>query len=183
MDWQALILTHWQVKLVSAILIWAAWIDGKELRVPNLITFPMILAGLLYNLVVGGWAGLGFSLAGIGMGLALLLVLYAIGGMGAGDVKLRAGVGAWLGWEVTLYAYLVSAVVGGVMALIMVARRNSWEKFAGNIALILAELKTVQNPREISDLAAARKHTMHLLPYGIPICIGSIIYFCYTGMM
>ena len=69
------------------------------------------------------------------------------------------------------------------MALIMVARRNSWERFAGNIALILAELKTVKDPREISDLAAARKHQMHLLPYGIPICIGSIIYFCYTGMM
>ena len=183
MDWQALIMTHWQVKLVSAILIWAAWIDGKELRVPNAITFPMILAGLLYNTIASGWTGLGMSLAGIGCGLALLLCLYAIGGMGAGDVKLLAGVGAWLGWEVTLYAYVVSAIVGGIMALIMVARRKSWAKFAGNCAMIVDELKTVKDPRAISDLAAQRKPNMHLLPYGIPICIGSILYFCYTGMM
>ena len=183
MDWQTLLIEHWQVKLVSVVLIWAAWIDGKQLKVPNAITFPMILSGLLYNTFANGLSGLGFGLAGMATGLALLLVLYAIGGMGAGDVKLLAGVGAWLGWEVTLYAYLASAVVGGVMALIMVARRKSWEKFMGNISMLLHELQTVKNPVEISKNAAIRKPQMHLLPYGIPICIGSIIYFCYAGIM
>ena len=47
MDWQELLLNHWHVKLVTVVLIVAAWIDGKELRVPNWITFPMVMTGLV----------------------------------------------------------------------------------------------------------------------------------------
>ena len=65
MDWQSLIMDNWHVKLVSIVLIVAAWIDGKELRVPNWITFPMVLTGLIYSTWVGGWAGLGGGLLGI----------------------------------------------------------------------------------------------------------------------
>ena len=54
-------------------------------------------------------SGLGWSLVGTIVGLALLLPLYAIGGMGAGDVKLLAGVGAWVGPQVTAYAFCVSS--------------------------------------------------------------------------
>ena len=72
-----------------------------------------------------GWAGLGWSLVGTGVGLALLLPAYAIGGMGAGDVKLLAGVGAWVWGTVTFYAFCVSAVVGGVIALAMVLYRKA----------------------------------------------------------
>ncbi len=109
MDWNELLINNWHVKLVSVILIWAAWIDGKELRVPNWITFPMVLSGLIYSTVVGG--SLSAGLVGMAMGLACLLPLYAVGGMGAGDVKLMAGIGAWLGWQITLESFMVSAVV------------------------------------------------------------------------
>ena len=61
-----------------------------------------------------------YSLVGTAVGLALLLPLYAIGGMGAGDVKLLAGVGAWVWGTVTLYAFAVSAIVGGIIAVLMV---------------------------------------------------------------
>ena len=50
MDWNEILVNNWPIKLVSAILILAAWIDGKELKVPNWITFPMILSGLVYQL-------------------------------------------------------------------------------------------------------------------------------------
>jgi prepilin peptidase CpaA len=183
MDWQSLLLDNWHVKLVCVTLIVAAWIDGKELRVPNWITFPMVLAGLVYSAAVGGWAGLGHGLIGMCVGLATLLPLYAVGGMGAGDVKLMAGVGAWLGAQVTWNAFLVSAVVGGVMAVVMVAYRKAWLKHYGNAMLILSEVATVKDPRELSKIAAARKPHMLLLPYGIPICIGSIAYFFYAGMI
>jgi prepilin peptidase CpaA len=183
MDWQTLLLSHWEVKLVSLVLIVAAYIDGKELRVPNWITFPMVLSGLLFNVWLAGWAGLGAGLIGMAVGLACLLPLYSVGGMGAGDVKLMAGVGAWLGWRITLYAFCVSAIVGAVMAIAMVLWRKRFEQHYANFVMILVEWMQIRNPKELSRLAAERKPTMYLLPYGIPICIGSIGYFLYSGLM
>jgi prepilin peptidase CpaA len=183
MDWHTILVENWHVKLVCATLIVAAWIDGKQLRVPNWITFPMVLSGLLYSGIVGGWQGLGDGLIGMCVGLATLLPLYAVGGMGAGDVKLMAGIGAWLGATVTWEAFLWSAVVGGLMAVVMVLKRRAWDKHYGNAMLILAEVVNVKDPRELSKIAAARKPHMLLLPYGIPICIGSIAYFIYKDMI
>ena len=99
MDWNEIIVNNWPIKLVSAILILAAWIDGQELKVPNWITFPMVLSGLMYSTAAGGFDGFLAGLTGMCCGLICLLPLYAVGGMGAGDVKLMAGIGAWVGWQ------------------------------------------------------------------------------------
>ncbi len=183
MDWDSLLYTNWHVKLVALVLIVAAWIDGRELRVPNWITFPMVLSGLIFNAVAASGIGLSDSLLGMVVGLATLLPLYAVGGMGAGDVKLMAGLGAWLGPLVAWEAFVVSVVVGAVMAVIMVLWRKSWSKHYGNFLMIAMEWMTVKNPKELAQIAAERKPQMLLLPYGIPICIGSIAYFFYAGMM
>ena len=90
------------VWLVCAVLVEAAVIDGLKLKVPNWLTFHLVVFGLAYSAWHGGRAGVGVSLQGAGLGLALMLPLYMIGGMGAGDVKLFAGVGAWMGPVVTL---------------------------------------------------------------------------------
>jgi prepilin peptidase CpaA len=101
------------VWLVSAILVEAAVIDGRQHRVPNWLTFHFVLAGLAYAAWSGGCNSLLWSLAGTGVGLFSLLPLYAIGGMGAGDVKLMAGVGAWMGPWLTLGAFVSTVLVGG----------------------------------------------------------------------
>ena len=183
MDWNSLFTHHGHELFVSAILIWAAWIDGRELRVPNWQTYPMILAGLIFNGCQSGWEGLQFGLWGMVVGLACLMPLYCVGGMGAGDVKLMAGIGAWLGATVTWNAFLVSTVVGGIMAICMVAYKGNWMKHYGNFLMILQEFKTVKNPAELSRIAAERKPNMFLLPYGIPICVGSLGYFAYQIAM
>jgi len=183
MDWQTILLDNWHVKLVCVTLIVAAWIDGKELRVPNWITFPMVLSGLVYCTWTGGIEGLGAGLLGMAVGLLCLLPLYAVGGMGAGDVKLMAGIGAWLGWEITLYSFAVSTIVGAAMAILMVLHRKSFTKHYANFLMILSEWMEVKSPTELSKIAAERKPTMLLLPYGIPICIGSIGYFAYAGLL
>lgn len=183
MDWQTILLENWHVKFVCLVLIVAAYIDGKELRVPNWITFPMVLTGLIYNSWMSGWDGLGVGLVGMVVGLATLLPLYAVGGMGAGDVKLMAGIGAWLGATVTWYAFVVTVVVGAIMALAMVLYRHDWNKHYGNFLMIMTEFMTISSPQKLSEIAAERKPRMLLLPYGIPICVGSIGYFLYAGMI
>jgi prepilin peptidase CpaA len=182
MDWTAII-ERSPVWLVAVLLIWAAWIDGRELRVPNWLTFPMVLSGIAFNFATDGFGGLGFALLGMVVGLVCLMPLYSVGGMGAGDVKLMAGMGAWLGWQVTAYSFVATVVVGAVMAVLMVLRRRAAVHHYANAITILREWLTIRDPRQLAHIAAQRKPTMLLLPYGIPICIGSIGYFVYAGLM
>jgi prepilin peptidase CpaA len=174
---------HWSVWLVTVVLVLAAVIDGFELKVPNWVTFPFILTGWLYSTVAFGWEGLGWSLLGTAVGLALLMPAYAIGGMGAGDVKLLAGVGAWIYGVHTLYAFSVSALVGAVLAIGMVLIRRGWKRHSAQFWVILNEILVIKNPEQLAAIAAERKPTMLLLPYGIPIAMGTIGYFIWTGML
>jgi prepilin peptidase CpaA len=177
---------NWPVWFVTITLIVAAVIDGLKLKVPNWITFPMIISGWIYSAAFSpyaGWEGLAYSLIGTVVGLALLLPLYAIGGMGAGDVKLLAGVGAWVWSITTVYAFAVSAIIGGGIAVLMVLSRRTWYKHQTQFWMICTEILTVKDPEKLAAIAAERKPTMMLLPYGIPIAIGTIAYFYVTGML
>jgi prepilin peptidase CpaA len=177
---------NWPVWFVTVTLVVAAVIDGLKLKVPNWITFPMIISGWIYSATLSpyaGWEGLMFSLVGTVVGLALLLPLYAIGGMGAGDVKLLAGVGAWVWGTVTLYAFALSAIIGGVISVLMVVTRRKWGKHQSQFWMICNEILTVKDPEKLAAIAAERKPTMMLLPYGIPIAIGTIAYFVIAGML
>jgi len=175
--------SNWPIWFVSFVLVVAAVIDGWKLKVPNWITFPLIIAGWSYSFVAFGWAGLGWSLVGTLVGLALLLPAYAIGGMGAGDVKLLAGVGAWVWGTVTFYAFCLSAIVGGVIAVAMVLYKRKVGHHTAQFKQIAAEIATIRDPEVLAKIAAERKSSMLLLPYGIPIAIGTIAYFWMSGML
>ena len=181
--WENSLHENWHVWLVTVTLVVAAVIDGYKLKVPNWITLPMIISGWVFSTMYFGSAGLAWSLVGTTVGLGLLLPAYAIGGMGAGDVKLLAGVGAWMWGTVTFYAFCLSAVIGGVIAILMVLYRRAWVKHRDQFWMIWAEVLTVRNPEKLSTIAAERKSSMLLLPYGIPIAIGTIAYFAWTGML
>jgi len=176
----------WPCWVVTITLVVAAVIDGLQLKVPNWITFPMVASGWVYSATLSpfpGWEGLVYSLLGTAVGLAVLLPPYAVGGMGAGDVKLMAGVGAWMWSTDTLFAFAISALVGGVIAVGMVLYRGAWNKHKNQFWSIINEIVTVKDPEKLAEIAAERKPRMFLLPYGIPIAIGSIAYFAWTGML
>ncbi len=177
---------NWPIWVVSITLVVAAVIDGLKLKVPNWITFPMIISGWIYSAAFSpfaGWEGLLYSVVGTVVGLGLLLPAYAIGGMGAGDVKLLAGVGAWVWGTTTFYAFAVSAIVGGIIAVLMVVFAASWFQHKSQFWMICNEILTVKDPEKLAAIAAERKPTMMLLPYGIPIAIGTIAYFVAAGML
>ncbi len=180
---------HWHIWVVTVFVIYAAYIDGKELRVPNAITYPMIIAGWIYSMVAfgmdgqGALTGLGWSMAGTAVGLATLLPMYAIGGMGAGDVKMMAAIGAWVYCATTFYAFCWSAIIGAILAVIMIVMSGQGKKHWNQFFFITNEIMTVRNPEVLATIAAERKSSMRLLPYGIPIAIGTVLYFACTGMM
>ena len=185
-EWKAIgdaLVENWHVWTITVVLVVAAVIDGVKLKVPNWLTFPMIIAGWVFSGVQFGWPGLGWSLLGTLVGLSLLLPAYAIGGMGSGDVKLLAGIGAWMWSTVTFYAFCVAAVVGGLLAVVMVLVRGKWTKHKLQFLGILNEIATIRDPEKLAAIAADRKGSMMLLPYGIPIAIGAIAYFAWTGML
>jgi len=173
----------WHVWLIAVVLVVAAVIDGWRLKVPNWLTFPLAISGWIFSAAYFGWPGLGWSLLGTAIGLCLLMPAYAIGGMGAGDVKLLAGVGAWIWGTNTFLAFCLSAIFGGVIAVGMVLYRRKWRHHKGQFLAILTEILVVRDPNQLSALAAERKSSMLLLPYGIPIALGTITYFIWTGML
>jgi prepilin peptidase CpaA len=169
--------------LVSFVLVEAAIIDGRTLRVPNWLTFHFLIAGLCFAFLKGGTAMLLTSLAGAGLGLCTLLPLYAIGGMGAGDVKLMAGLGAWIGPRLVLWAFVATTFTGALMAIAMVIYSGAIFRHLAMFHTIGAEILTLRNPVLLAQRSAARKPSMMLLPYAIPIAVGSITYLGLAGLL
>jgi prepilin peptidase CpaA len=105
--------------VVLAVIVTAAT-DVWKFKVHNLLTLPLLASGLIYHSIVPGAGGLTFSLLGALCGFGLLIALYLKGGMGAGDVKLMAGVGAWMGAGLTFYVFIASSLAAGVYALLVI---------------------------------------------------------------
>jgi prepilin peptidase CpaA len=74
-------------------------------------------------------------------------------------------------------------VIGGVIAVLMILVRRGWRKHRDQFLMIYTEIMTIGNPTELSAIAAERKSSMLLLPYGIPIAIGTIAYFAWNRML
>lgn len=180
---------NWVFWFVSIFCVVAAYIDGKELRVPNKLTFPMIIGGWIWSSISYGMAGEGWyigllwSLAGTAVGLLTLIPAMAIGGMGAGDVKMMAAIGAWVHCTITFYAFCLATVIGGVMAVAMILLSGHVRKHYNQFWLIFTEIITIKNPDKLAEIAAQRKPSMYLLPYGIPLAIGTILYFAWNRML
>ncbi len=177
------LISNWAMWAVSVTLVVAAVIDGLYLKVPNKITYPLIVAGWIYSTATGGLTGLGWSIAATFFGLALLFFLHLIGGMGAGDVKLLAGIAAFVHIEHTWWIFVATTIVGGVMALIQIALSGDWMKHFFQAQAILEEIATVRDADKLYEISQERKSRMRLLPYGIPMTIAAIGYFAYSGLI
>lgn len=111
----------WPVVVVLTI---ATFTDLRSRRIPNWLVFPFLLAGIVSSpwrfdwqaSAHGfGWHGLGQCFAGLGLGLLIYGIMFFIGGMGAGDVKLCAAIGAWIGPMQLIVGLLATSIVGGIM--------------------------------------------------------------------
>lgn len=165
--------------MASFILGVAAYIDWKEHRVPNWLTFSALGCALGYHAVGAGLSGLGAALLGAGVGLATLVIPYLLRGMGAGDVKLMMAVGAWVGAAATLHAFLWIVIFGGLMGLYLMLASGQFRARAATAATAGRNVFLMRPLDEGADNAP----TKILLPYGVPIAFGFWAYFLFGGLV
>lgn len=103
--------------LTILLLLTAVISDVRSARIPNALTYGAIIMGIALNTVLGGAHGAAMALEGMAAGAGLLLLPFILGGMGGGDVKLMAAVGAMMGPLFALVTFLVGAIVGGLVAV------------------------------------------------------------------
>jgi prepilin peptidase CpaA len=160
--------------VLVTLLAVAAAIDWRTYRVPNWLTVGGMAFGLLYHAAVHGLgSGLLPALGGLAAGLALLLPLYALRIMGAGDVKLMAMVGAFLGISQIAQVVLCTFVAGGVAALAFAIWHRAVRRMTANVAdiaqsMAFAAIVGVRTSPELSRPSIGR------LPYAVSIAAGTI---------
>ena len=163
----------------------SAAFDAKERRIPNKITFIGIIVGLLFNLFVGGWMGLLNSFLGMLAGIAIFFLPFAMGGMGAGDVKLMGAIGALMGWRFSLETAIYSALVGGVMVLVyLVYTRKMLDTLSGMLLALVQILNRIIQKKGYSEKLMRAEQTFCkngkeykkiYIPYGVAIAGGSVL--------
>ena len=168
---------YWHVAttiLVPGVVL-ASWIDWRYRKVPNWLNLALILVGLTVQGIFHGWSGLGMGLLGMLLGFGLLIIPWLMHAMGAGDVKLMAAIGVWLGPLLTFRAFCVGAILAGVIAVVMIIiGRKFWQAYM-NLGLIMTKLRSWKTA--FSDFGSVQtlKSTSQLLPYGVPLSIGALL--------
>lgn len=114
-------MAYWTYTILAACLIAAVYWDLTRRRVPNLLVMTMVLSGFTIRYAAGSWPEVLLGTTGLVVGFAMLLPFYAKGGMGAGDVKLMAAIGLFLGPGTTALAVLYTLIFGGLFAASIVA--------------------------------------------------------------
>ena len=157
---------------LTVVLFIAAVMDIRVHKIPNWLTLPTILIALAGHTWSGGWQGFLFSIQGMALGLAILIVPYLIGGMGAGDAKLLGAVGGILGPGGVFTAFLFTAVVGGIYALALLTVRGYFTQAlrqAANISKTFVLTGTLVLPP-----VPTRMKNLELY-YGFAIALGTFL--------
>ncbi len=183
-------------------MILAAVIDGWALKVPNWITLPLVLSGwalgALHDFGVpvdAGTGGFGIALIATVLGFVLLFPMLAIRGVGEGDVKMQMGFGAWVGayfgstnptglhgLGVVFWAFCCGAIVGGAFGMVIILARRKFGQNAGIVREIFNDLQLFGTGQvsAATKQAQERRSRWVKLPYGIPLCVGFIMYLLYV---
>jgi len=161
-------------------LAYASVVDVRERKIRNWLTFGLALAGLgqaLASALLPAWiapvspVSAGMSLAGFFTGFALTFVLFAMGGLGGGDVKLLAAVGAWVGPVPVLLIFAVEALMGMGIVLVQAGQQGKLSLLFKNSATIAVNVINV-NHLGVDHVSATGQSCRSIdrpLPYAVPV--------------
>jgi len=147
--------------------------DVHSRRIPNWLTFGAAAAAFAFHFAEAGQAGAQQAAAGWVTGLFLFMPLFLLGGMGAGDVKLLAALGAWLGPGAAFWLAIYGSMSGGVLAVIVALRHNYLATAVRNLGL-LGRFWWLSGPRQMPSLTLERG-TGPRLAYAVPLFLGTVI--------
>ncbi|HEY4552831.1 MAG TPA: prepilin peptidase [Bacillaceae bacterium] len=164
--------------LLLMVMAICAVTDLKERKIYNIVIFPALVITFLMQAWLFGLDGLLDSLAGFGIGLSILIIPYFMGGMGAGDVKLLAVVGAIKGYGFVLAAAVYMALIGGLLALgILIFRKGSFDRIKFLFYSLISRTHGLKMPNYTDGSAAQAT-----FPYGIAIVCGTLCSFFLKGL-
>ncbi|MUG44034.1 prepilin peptidase [Paenibacillus woosongensis] len=148
------------------LLLAAAFItDIRTMKIPNVITITGTVLGIAYHGISGGSAGFIFAIKGAAVGFGVVAILYAVRAVGGGDVKLFAGIGAWVGVPLTLSVLMYSILAAGCIGiLILICRREAVRRLGGILRSILGVIML----RSISPI---RSFTVQNKPLTFPFML------------
>lgn len=165
------------VEIVLAILVLAAAIyDFRYRRIPNWLVLTGICAGFALNGFFFGLGGLGRAAAGFGLAAAIYLPMFALRAMGGGDVKLMVAVGSLAGASNWFALFLITAIVGGIMAVGLLLFRGGFSRTVLNVLRIPRALLRLRAPyRDHPELDITHSDAV-TLPHGVSIAVGTLLF-------
>jgi len=173
----AMLATDLRMPVLLALLATAAVSDWRSYRIPNWLTFGGALFALVYGTLAARTPAVGAASAfgGLGVGFAAMVPFYVIGVMGAGDVKLMAMAGAFIGPEQALMAVLFTFIAGGVAAMVFAIHQR-------RVVRMLTNVKDAAQGVMLSGMVGIRpsgrigaSQSIGRLPYGICIAAGTVV--------
>jgi prepilin peptidase CpaA len=160
--------------VAALVLLLAACVatDVGWRRIPNLVSGPAIVVGLALNARYFGADGLAASLAGLAGATAVLVPPFALGGLGGGDVKMMAAVGALVGPRLALSGTALGMLLGGLLMLCHLARRGRLPETFGRMHAMLAAAALARSLAPLRASAADPRTVA--LPYSVPLALGTL---------
>ncbi|MDD3884672.1 MAG: A24 family peptidase [Gallionella sp.] len=170
----------WFLLILVALLCCAVFFDVRSHRIPNWLVAAGLVCGFSLNSLLS--AGLGFisALQGLGLGILLLLPLYLLRAMGAGDVKLMGMVGAFLGPKAIVGVTLLTFIAGGVLALLMALRTGQLKYMLGNVRMVIQGAAMQAALRQKPDIEVPQ--SAGKLPYAVAIAAGTFLFLVWQRM-
>ena len=162
--------------LLAALVLVAAIYDIRFRRIPNWLVLTGFCLGVAFNTYFLRVDGLILSLLGAALAFAVYLPFFALRAMGAGDVKLMIAVGAFVGAKNWLILFLMTAILGGILAICLLVMRGGLIRAFKNVLFILGQLARLRMPHH-GDPALDVSHPRAVtLPHGVSIALGTLVF-------
>jgi prepilin peptidase CpaA len=170
------------VAIVLLASVIASITDLWKFKIYNLLTVPLLIAGLAYHSIMLGWAGFNASLCGMLLGFAVFIIPYLAGIMGSGDVKLVAAVGAWLGVSATSVVVLLGCALTVVYALAFMMFKGGigalWDNLvlsSYRVSAVIRHMAPDDEYETVQMIAGGQRQRGRLIPFSVMLGAGFII--------